>query len=346
MNLVFRRSFLYTQLFPFLVAAFISKTHIGWLGNVRCSHHYCTNLDIAVDTNPSFKSQPSSFVVIEDRVISAMLRPQIHAAADGAEAPKSLSKEEAVDYLKRILSSEQWNSLISLRDEACDSPKSKAILRSSYVVEINEVMTKDERTTFHKSIKAAFDNELVSETGGMGGSPGHIKSTCTSFLVYFKGSKSPELGKSATKRWEGSYDYSHFTAIKSLLTTAEVIDILCKKTGHLSNRFEFCGRKDKKGITLQRFSAWRVDQSKLKSITKSDSLILRDFENSSVPLKLGNLAGNMFFVKFSGQEVTGGLSRLENIIINHGKNSFVNIFGTQRFGFPLPINPGAPFPNP
>lgn len=49
------------------------------------------------------------------------------------------------------------------------------------------------------------------------------------------------------QRWDRSKsDYLHFTVVKSMLSTSEMMDRLAKMTSMLPTRFEFCGSKDKR----------------------------------------------------------------------------------------------------
>ena len=49
------------------------------------------------------------------------------------------------------------------------------------------------------------------------------------------------------QRWDRSKaDYLHFTVIKCMLSTSEMMDKLAKMTSMLPTRFEFCGSKDKR----------------------------------------------------------------------------------------------------
>ena len=150
------------------------------------------------------------------------------------------------------------------------------------------------------------------------------------------------------QRWisqPGKRDYTHFTAIKSMLTTSEAIQRLSKQSGLLPKRFEYCGNKDKRAVTFQRISVWRAedDAKALKEkFEYSQSIICRDFVSKQKSLKLGDLAGNLFFVKIRPTRKDQSLIDLEGLekaIKNHGTDRFLNLFGVQRFGYPLFINP-------
>lgn len=53
--------------------------------------------------------------------------------------------------------------------------------------------------------------------------------------------------KVVVQRWDRNKpDYLHFTVVKCMLSTSEMVDKLAKMTSMLPTRFEFCGSKDKR----------------------------------------------------------------------------------------------------
>ena len=82
----------------------------------------------------------------------------------------------------------------------------------------------------------------------------------------------------------------------------------------------------------------------------TDSMLVRDVCVASAPLHLGDLSGNFFAItlrKEPGSNTQNNLQLDEklsaNDIISNVKEianyPFMNIFGIQRFGAPLPSNP-------
>ena len=308
-----------------------------------------------------FKKYPNDFIVVEDRALCSLLGMNLSFKVDNnrenalvVEKDENCTIDEERINLSNILSPQQileldnFNNILNA-DNLNNS--TKEIKRSSLNLFITPELSKTNRTLLHKSIKKVYDNKLISETV--------IDKTQlangTNILIYFKGSNAitkvfndSKTSKSIVHRWDKDLnsDYVHFTAIKSQLTTSELIDKLCKSSGMLSSRFQYCGNKDKKAITFQRISGWRINDKLIKeSLNYTSSIILRDFEPSSSPLKLGDLAGNLFFVKLRIQDSYKNkelelLNNIEAVIQKHGLSSFPNLFGVQRFGYPLPVNPG------
>lgn len=104
-----------------------------------------------------------------------------------------------------------------------------------------------------------------------------------------------------------------------------------------------------RALTFQRVSSWRVDQDVLARVS-ADSMLVRDVCIAPAPLHLGDLSGNFFAVtlrKEEGLNVQNSLSisallTASNVLSAFSSLAvypFMNVFGAQRFGSPLPSNP-------
>ena len=132
--------------------------------------------------------------------------------------------------------------------------------------------------------------------------------------------------RKVVQRWnKDQSDYTHFTVLKKGLSTQEMLDQLARRTGNLPIRFAYCGSKDKRAITLQRVSAWRVDSKALDKLKLSPPpeeegpparlflplspssphkplLSIRDLSLATEPLRLGDLSGNHFVITLKQRE--------------------------------------------
>lgn len=123
-------------------------------------------------------------------------------------------------------------------------------------------LSKEERTKFHQNIRKIYPT-VDSKTELKEANEEQRSSTY--ILIYPKGAKSlvnpndalaaarfDENRKGGKKkvvvqRWDRSKpDYLHFTVVKSMLSTSEMVDKLAKMTSMLPTRFEFSGSKDKR----------------------------------------------------------------------------------------------------
>lgn len=304
-------------------------------------------------TSWSYKTLPEDFIVIEDRALENYGRNFSTMADTNAN-----NNEPDIAYveLSNLLGEEQLVKLETL-SEASQSSLSGL---ESITLKISPVLTKEGRTKFHQNVRKIYPT-VDSKTEQKEGDP-----NTTYILIYPKGAKSLQNPNDAVyddynnrkggkkkvvvQRWDRSKpDYLHFTVAKSMLSTADMIDKLARMTNMLPTRFEFCGSKDKRAITLQRVSSWRVDQEAVAAVL-SDYMLVRDVCVATQPLRLGDLSGNFFAITLRKQTNPFTQNSLllnekykpDDIlksITNFANDPFINIFGNQRFGSPLPSNP-------
>jgi len=107
---------------------------------------------------------------------------------------------------------------------------------------------------------------------------------------------------------------------------------------HISrNRINFAGTKDKRAVTTQIISFYKVPKKNI------DNLSLRNVEihniyNSNQPVKIGNLKGNSFDINI--RHIKKGIKEkdVKQIVdFFNKKKVFPNFFGIQRFGIIRPI---------
>ena len=167
----------------------------------------------------------------------------------------------------------------------------------------------------------------LSQTEGIGG---RIKEEPEDFLVeeITPEDRILEIGKEL-KPTAGEGDYTTFTLEKTNWDVMRAIKAIANGCNVSRKRFKFAGTKDRRAISAQRVSAWKVPVEVLEKIKVKD-LVLRDFSHSEEPTNLGSLNGNRFTVSIRGV-VSHADERIERILSELG-GKFPNFFGHQRFG--------------
>lgn len=138
-------------------------------------------------------------------------------------------------------------------------------------------------------------------------------------------------------------DYLHFTVYKENKDTMEVISYLAKQLKMKPQAFQFAGTKDRRGITVQRVSVYRVFADRVIAAGKTlRNAKLGNYEYLPRGLQLGNLTGNEFVItlrdcKFDTQDETESRVQSASQIVgaaieNLKKRGFINYYGLQRFG--------------
>ena len=141
-------------------------------------------------------------------------------------------------------------------------------------------------------------------------------------------------------------DFLHFSLFKENKDTMELISFLSRQLKTNAKAFQFAGTKDRRAVTVQRVSAYRLEAERVASVNK----MLRggqvgDFEYQTHGLELGDLKGNEFVItlrdcKFPSIGINSSIAemlpqvhRMISIaIVNLHSNGFMNYYGLQRFG--------------
>ncbi len=137
-----------------------------------------------------------------------------------------------------------------------------------------------------------------------------------------------EVGKSQEFP-EGSGDYTHFTLEKKNWDTMRAVKEVARACRVSHSRIKFAGTKDRRCISAQRMSMWKVPAETLSKVRIKD-ITLRDFCLSSEPVNLGESSGNRFTVNING--VGKDADKKTEKIVKELDGSIPNFFGAQRFG--------------
>jgi tRNA pseudouridine13 synthase len=167
----------------------------------------------------------------------------------------------------------------------------------------------------------------LSESLGIGGI---IKDEPGDFLVEEITPEGRVLEVGSAMEFEpGEGDYTYFTLQKNNWDTMRAVKAISKACNVSHKRFKFAGTKDRRAITVQRVSAWKVSIEQLQKIKIKD-LELRDFCHGEEPINLGTLKGNRFTILIRGVEKDA--DKKVDRIVDELKGGFPNFFGQQRFG--------------
>ncbi|KAK6590911.1 hypothetical protein RS030_111698 [Cryptosporidium xiaoi] len=155
-----------------------------------------------------------------------------------------------------------------------------------------------------------------------------------------------ELGKD--ERWNPNIPcYIHFTVYKENRDTIDAINMISKCLRRNHKSFGIAGLKDRRGITTQRVSAYKVLEEQLIYATTlrgwDRNIRICDFKYENNHINIGDLKGNLFHVVIRDLKITvneKNANRTGNITIDTVKNlieeiktlGFINYFGLQRFG--------------
>ncbi|KAI9766904.1 MAG: hypothetical protein M1840_006201 [Geoglossum simile] len=208
---------------------------------------------------------------------------------------------------------------------------------------------RSQRTQLHQSMRRIFSSRLETETDRDGaivvsvsGSSGRNRWGTTPRQT--KRTVGPLLTRKSVWEERGG-EYLHFTLYKENKDTMEVTSFLAKHLRIQPKSLQFAGTKDRRAVTVQRISAYRLDARKLAGMNKIlYGSKIGDFGYSNEGLSLGDLAGNEFvitlrdckFQKTEGmnfrEKLAAAQSTVKDSVLKLEKKGFLNYYGLQRFG--------------
>ncbi|KAL9130214.1 MAG: hypothetical protein Q9217_001559 [Psora testacea] len=304
------------------------------------------------------------------------------AAPQGALKDDAAAEPNNV-YAPQASTLASWNAYAGVRDRF-DLPKAdQDVLVSYFPTEVvdairslyNHVITSPDRSTreygtvrsaiidrqtrgkIHQEIRRIFNSKLESQTDDEGriiisaipkqptfyGRYPPSQNDRSSNRNYQTWKNSAARGKSGCKEFGG--DYLHFSLYKENKDTMESISHLARQLNMKPQAFQFAGTKDRRGVTVQRVSAYRIFIDRVIRAGKTlRNAYVGDYEYLPNPLQLGELTGNEFVITlrdcdFHYPEQADSMTVLKSAtsivgeaIRNLGELGFINYYGLQRFG--------------
>ena len=140
-------------------------------------------------------------------------------------------------------------------------------------------------------------------------------------------------------------DYLHFTLYKENKDTMEVISFLARQLQTKPQAFQFAGTKDRRAVTAQRVSVYRIRADRMVPIGRTlRQAKIGNYEYQPGSLELGDLTGNEFvitlrdcqFPSITSDSIMGRVTAASAIVDGAAKHlsekGYLNYFGLQRFG--------------
>ena len=211
------------------------------------------------------------------------------------------------------------------------------------------VIDRQTRSRIHEVIRRTFNSRLETATD----SDGAMLITAMPERPVFNARKpmnNNDRSKNQVRRGKPGWkelggEYLHFSLYKENKDTMEVISWLAKVLKTKPQTFQFAGTKDRRGVTVQRVSVYRMFIDRLIIAGRSlKNARIGNFEYQPHPLQLGELTGNEFVITLRDCDfhypvradtktiVNAAESIVGTAIKNLGDYGFLNYYGLQRFG--------------
>ncbi|KAK1698148.1 hypothetical protein QYE76_014845 [Lolium multiflorum] len=126
--------------------------------------------------------------------------------------------------------------------------------------------------------------------------------------------------------------FMRFNLCKENKDTQDALGVIGKMLGLQSRAFGFSGTKDKRAVTTQQVTVFKVPANKLAALNKRlYGIKVGNFCYVKEGLGLGQLMGNRFTITLRGV-VAESEDVIKAAVDGLGKNGFINYYGLQRFG--------------
>ncbi|XP_055914698.1 pseudouridylate synthase 7 homolog [Eupeodes corollae] len=230
-----------------------------------------------------------------------------------AEDPDYGISTEELEKCKNEISDVVTDDLWKQIDEIAKGTRTEPL-----EIEVTE-LDKDKRTTIHKVVKKLYETECNSCTVAKDGD-----------LKFIKISQSNRKGGSRNK-WLFPGEFVHFLMYKENMDTSEVAVILANSLSLKPSQVNYCGTKDKRGKTTQKFCIKKRQPSQIVSAVKRlSSVKVGNFTFHDKVVKLGELKGNRFRIAL--RHIDGDREEIDKILQSVREFGFINYYGLQRFG--------------
>ncbi|XP_066362055.1 uncharacterized protein [Miscanthus floridulus] len=126
--------------------------------------------------------------------------------------------------------------------------------------------------------------------------------------------------------------FLRFHLYKENKDTQEALGVIGKMLGLQPRSFGFAGTKDKRAVTTQQVTVFKVQASRLAALNnRLFGIKVGNFCYVKEGLVLGQLTGNRFAITLRGVTAESE-DMIKNAVDGLGKNGFINYYGLQRFG--------------
>lgn len=128
---------------------------------------------------------------------------------------------------------------------------------------------------------------------------------------------------------EGNGEFTHFVLQKRNWNTLQALKVISSSIGCSLKRFGYAGTKDRRALTVQLCSVWRIPPERIMALRIRD-IRINGAWSSEEPVRMGDLLGNRFTITIS--DVASDAKRRVKRIMEEVGGRIPNYFGEQRFG--------------
>ena len=247
---------------------------------------------------------------------------------------------------------ETVRDILSLFNRVINSPHRNT--KEYGAVKSGEITDRELRTKIHQAIRRIFSSRLESYTDDNGAMIISAAAGKSKWGTKAGGGRNPggrndggrsSHGKGKLGWMELGGEYLHFTLYKENKDTMEVVSYLARSLKVKPQSFQFAGTKDRRGVTVQRVSVYRLFADRMISVGRTlRNAKIGNFEYQPHGLELGELTGNEFvitlrdcqFENVTSEDIGAKVDAASKIVQSASKElrerGYLNYYGLQRFG--------------
>lgn len=269
--------------------------------------------------------------------------PETPAEESPAPVEFQLTDEDRA-LLDELFGAQYVQKILSLHRKATTNLKAKP----SDLGRLNTIVVddRDKRIKIHHAVRRIFNSQLESSTDHDGTMVISAASNRNKKNAQGGGRGSGNGRERGRVNWDDlGGPYLHFTIHKENKDTMEVISFIARQLKMNPKSFQFAGTKDRRGVTVQRACAYRLQADRLAKLNRTlRNAVLGDFEYQRHGLELGDLYGNEFVVtlrecdipgvspKDGETAVTTATELASSALKSLHQRGYFNYYGLQRFG--------------
>ncbi|CAG2163534.1 unnamed protein product [Oppiella nova] len=188
-------------------------------------------------------------------------------------------------------------------------------------------LSKHARTRIHKAIRDNYES-LETSTIGDTEADKHI-------VVKRVDSRSHDSNGRRRHAWpQDKGEYIHFVLYKENRETQQALQELALKMHISAKNFSTAGTKDKRAITAQEVSAYKVPPRKIwEASQRCRDVEVGHFRFERREIKLGDLKGNRFDIVLRDVPKSVDMDAVAKSMESVRTTGAINYYGMQRFGF-------------
>ncbi|XP_038054168.1 pseudouridylate synthase 7 homolog isoform X2 [Patiria miniata] len=235
----------------------------------------------------------------------------------------------------------QEGQIVHLTDMSCPDPKVKIPINADEVLSahdqqrLRELVETTDKKASHCIEVQDYDKEKRRKVHELIRQDYETLESCTldgNGKKVIKVTKITRGGRKQRSNWDKSRpNYCRFVMHKENMEVNDSLTLISKYSHVKHQSFGFSGTKDKRAVTVQEVTVWRVEAERLCRLNSVlRGIRLGNFRYVKEPLTLGDHSGNHFVivlrdVNVSQEEIDQALTSMRDV-------GFINYYGMQRFG--------------